>query len=36
MGGKRVALESQKGNTVVVSGGSSTGGGSGTIPQSVL
>lgn len=32
MGGKRVALESQKGNTVVVSGG----GGTGTIPESLL
>ena len=36
MGRKRVALETQKGNTVVVGGGSSTGGGSGTIPESIL
>lgn len=37
MGGKRVALESQKGNTVVVSGGgTSSGGSSGDIPTSVL
>ena len=36
MGRKRVALETQKGNTVVVGGGNSTGGGSGTIPESIL
>lgn len=36
MGRKRVALETQKGNTVVIGGGSSTGGGSGTIPESIL
>lgn len=36
MGRKRVALETQKGNTVVVGGGSSTGGGTGTIPESIL
>ena len=36
MGRKRVALETQKGNTVVVGGGSSTSGGSGTIPESIL
>lgn len=36
MGRKRVALETQKGNTVVVGGGSSTGEGSGTIPESIL
>lgn len=36
MGRKRVALETQKGNTVIVGGGSSTGGGSGTIPESIL
>ena len=36
MGRKRVALGTQKGNTVVVGGGSSTGGGSGTIPESIL
>lgn len=36
MGRKRVALETQKGNTVVVGGGSSTGGGSGTIPEGIL
>lgn len=36
MGRKRVALETQKGNTVVVGGGNSTSGGSGTIPESIL
>lgn len=36
MGRKRVALETQKGNTVVVGGGTSSGGGSSSIPDSVL